>query len=62
MNFGIGLYGVARCIITLSSRARAQDYVPMGTTLGAKGEMFTIASRIPLSITTPEMLTITGER
>jgi hypothetical protein len=34
----------------------------MGTTLGAKGEMFTIASRIPLSITTPEMLTITGER
>ncbi len=65
MDFGMILFGVARCMIAMSSRARAQDY-EIGTTLGVADEMFGIASRISLFITTLiitlGMLTVAGER
>ena len=51
MNIDIVLSGVARCMVAMSSRARAQDYA-IGTAFGAASEMFTIASRIsPFIIT-----------
>ena len=61
MIFGTILSGVARCMVAMSSRARAQDYILIGITLGAAGETLTIASRISPFITTLGMLTVAGE-
>ena len=62
MNIDIVLSGVARCMVAMSSRARAQDYILIGITLGAAGEMLTIASRISPFVTTLGTLTVAGER
>jgi ribose/xylose/arabinose/galactoside ABC-type transport system permease subunit len=49
-------------MVAMSSRARAHDYILIGTALGAANGMLTIASRLPLFITTLRMLTVAGER
>ena len=62
MNFGIILSGVARHMVAMRPRARAQDYILIGTALGAASGTLTIALRISPFFTTLGMLTVAGER